>query len=446
MATYDPDRPNVATGSGSVPTKKTKKKTKVNAPAPGQVPVTGYDWGDGKGARHTITLKAHQANVKAKQLAPYDIGAGYDPETVRNTVNGAADLEYGQPIATAQGQIADSQRNIDVNIPGWYQQYITAVGNARAATAAEYAKAGAATAPGQVAPTGDPTVDQAAQVRAGMQGSFQGLINAQGANNTASYDAQGANAALMRVGSLQDETRNKQTLTSGLGQLQKEKGEYGNQYLQKMRESAQQTAVDQEANRVAAAASGQKLDFDNNGIADTVDAAKASQAAAATKADNQVTKWGYTTKEWRNLSEAQRNSIIKAQNPPKSSKEENTKDYFGHTYDEWKKMTYSQRRTAIKNNAQDKSTSKAGGVSTAASTANTDTWKNALDYIRTNSDKKTGDYPDARELVDRAGIGKFTIAEIAAYYGSHGGKVTAAQAKTLKDKFGIDTPAQNIKG
>lgn len=439
-ADYSNSQPNVASGRGNIkPKAKTKRPTGVLPPAPGSVPKGRFDWGDGRGAKHTISLKDHKAHVEQKALLPYDIGGGYDPKQVRTTVNSAMDLEYGQPIQTQQTQIDASQRNIDVNIPAWYQQYINAVTNARNATQQTYAAAAAAAGGAAPVATGDATVDAAAQVRAAGQNAFSGMIGAQGANNTANYDNMGANAALMRIGSLQDEGRNKQTLVSGLGQLQKERGEYGNTYLQKMREGAMTYDTDMAASNAAVIASGNKLAQDQTQF-------NATQDANQTKFDNTVTKWGYTNAEWRALNPDDRAAIQKSQQAPKN-KAENTKDYYGHSWKEWQKMGPTQRRSAVK--LWTKATTKdkgAGGISPGVASTNLETWRNALDYIRRNSDKSKNDYPDARELIDQAGVGKFTIAEIASYHGSHDGKITSKMAKELKDRFGIDTPSQNISG
>ena len=78
------NQPNVATGDGRVPTKKskTKKPAKTGRPKPsagGSPAKGGYDWGDGKGKIHSIPLTEHKRNVEARgyglQLELYALAA-----------------------------------------------------------------------------------------------------------------------------------------------------------------------------------------------------------------------------------------------------------------------------------------------------------------------------------------------------------------------------------
>ena len=123
MASYDEDRPNVATGSGSVPTKKTKKKTsskKPSATKPG-----GYDWGDGR-AVHSIPLEQHNANRGG--VATY----GLTPNQPLD-----APLTAGQAYAMAQAaanrtyapQLA-ANAQLQTNTPAWYQNANARTGEA----------------------------------------------------------------------------------------------------------------------------------------------------------------------------------------------------------------------------------------------------------------------------------------------------------------------------
>jgi hypothetical protein len=74
------------------------------------------------------------------------------------------------------------------------------------------------------------------------------------------------------------------------------------------------------------------------------DAAQARQDLKADrKADNQkVNQWGYTAKEWRTKTQAERQKIIRGQK--NSGRAPNTKVYpGGRTWKEWKALTPQQR-------------------------------------------------------------------------------------------------------
>lgn len=426
MPTNNNDRPNTAQGNGKI---KPKKKKVV---APTVTPGAAYDWGDGKGRAHSISVAQHKKNVDAKALQPYDIGGGYDPAQVRTTVNSAADLEYGRPIQTQQTQIDNSQTRSDVDIPGWYQTYIDAIGKARAQTADIYAKAAGSSGATPAAATGDQVGDLAAANRTAMQNSFQGLVKSQGANTEAGYVNQGVNAQLLKTGSLTDEARNRQTLMDQLGQLQQEKGEYANTALQKMREGAQSHDADMAAAHAAEVAATGKIDFDNNGIADSVDAANARYGAQATAADNKITKWGFTVGEWRDMKPEERTAEMKRQEKPKS-KTPNTKDYYGHSWAQWQKMGPGARRKAMKLAADaTRAPSSGDGPTRVQADSAKSQFRFALDWYRqhpggtVNAMTATG--TELSTPVD------YEVARIMDHWAKNKGKITADEYNTLRSR------------
>src|SRR4051812_46340727 len=86
MAARNGDRSNIATGQGSIPTKKSKKPAakKPSSKKPAAKPA-GYDWGDGR-AVHSIPLSQH--NAKRGGVATY----GVTPDTPLDA-----------PLTSAQG-------------------------------------------------------------------------------------------------------------------------------------------------------------------------------------------------------------------------------------------------------------------------------------------------------------------------------------------------------
>ena len=128
MASYDSDRPNVATGSGSVPTKKKSKTKPVTKKPAAAKPAGSYDWGDGR-AVHSIPLEQHNANRGG--VATY----GLTPNQPLD-----APLTAGQAYAMAQAaanrtyapQLA-ANAQLQSNTPAWYQNYITRTGEAQKA-------------------------------------------------------------------------------------------------------------------------------------------------------------------------------------------------------------------------------------------------------------------------------------------------------------------------
>lgn len=166
-ASYSSDRPNVATGEGRItPKGKKGKKGKTASKPKGR-----YDWGDGKGKVHSISLGEHRRNVTAQR------NYGLGPNTPLDAPL-TADQAWG--IAQAQaGQVYDPQiqevKQAQINTPAWYQNYINTVGasqtaaNAYAQPIVQQAQT-AVTNAGATAPGLDPSSPQYAKEQQAAQG------------------------------------------------------------------------------------------------------------------------------------------------------------------------------------------------------------------------------------------------------------------------------------
>lgn len=381
----------------------------------------GYDWGDGKGATHTITLKDHKGNVKLKALQPYNLGSNSQygsPGDVKKSVSAAEDEKYGQPIITQQGAITDSQKRQNVDIPGWYDQYRQALAAARAATSTEYTGVANASAAASQ-PLGPSATDaqKADAVRAGNQNGFADMLRGQGAAQATNYDNLGANSSLAQIGSTQAEAANRQKLTLDLGQLQKEKGDYGNTVLNDYRGKQMTYDTSMAAAQAAAAASGATLDENKREF----DAKDATNNRRITSSDNQ---------EAAKLTASLKIADAKA----KTGKPKTAADKLNAA-----KLAYFKKHGYFP--ATGPPTSASTTVSPAAARAAGNAWNGAIDFIRHNPETN-----DTNSIQNDAHA-PYDIASAAHYWATHSGKITSVMAERL-EALGIPATAfeGHIKG
>lgn len=209
---YDPNRPNVATGSGKVTPKKPTKKSTPSKPSAPAKPLYGWQGGP---AVHSIPYAQHVENTKVKQygLSPgQPLDAPFSPIQAINYAEGAAQAKYGP-------QQQNNQELQNAATP-WYNNYIATVSAGQQAQQ-QYAAPLLATANQQVANAGatapglDPnspqyaTDQQAAQGRAALASAsasslaaIPAALNAYlaGAQAVAARDLPDAKAYLAREG------------------------------------------------------------------------------------------------------------------------------------------------------------------------------------------------------------------------------------------------------
>lgn len=159
------------------------KATRTAAAAPAKPGAGGrYDWGDKKGAVHSISADQHRQNSQSLTAPPTYKGAMQD-------ATAAADVQYGPQVQAAQ--------QMQVNLPTWYADHMARVaGYAKAALAQSQPVLDQAqafqTGTGQALPPGvDPnsTAGQTAATAAKGREALAGLgKNALQANSQATQD------------------------------------------------------------------------------------------------------------------------------------------------------------------------------------------------------------------------------------------------------------------
>lgn len=192
-------QPNVATGEGQVPTKKTKKPSSKKTPKPASSKPKGvYDWGDGKGKIHSIPLDEHEQNVEARGYGinlNQPVSAPLSTRQAYGQAEQAADRVYQPQI---QGV-----RDLEKSVPTWFANYQAQVAAQQAAAQTyaqpmlDQANAGVQNT-GQTAPGLDPGSAQYAtdqQAAKGRQSIAQLGASSLAAIPTATNAYMGAQAA-----------------------------------------------------------------------------------------------------------------------------------------------------------------------------------------------------------------------------------------------------------
>jgi hypothetical protein len=199
--------------------------------------------------------------VVGKKTVPFNASAPIATEQEFNSRVGAAQqLKYGQAESQLQGQIRASGQDA-ANRGAWFQDYQRAVGEANArqqafaqgAQSAIYNQANQSRAQdsaqgnqldqaGQAAAalrgtTQAPSVaPQAAAGRQALSNSFGGFVGAQGVAQGAYGATQYSNAAGLRAQALSSEQGNRRKLEEQGRQMSAEKGAYGVEYGQSLRD------------------------------------------------------------------------------------------------------------------------------------------------------------------------------------------------------------------
>lgn len=297
MADYDPDRPNVATGRGSVKPKKGKDKRK---------PKGRYDWGDGKGRVHSIPLSEHEQNVKARGYGINLDDPLSNPLTNRQAfgiAEAGADRVYGPQI--------QAQETLNRSIPGWYENYVNTVGTQRAAAQAfaqGYTQAAqqAVTNAGQTAPGLDPSSPQAQaeqQAAQGRQAITQASANALAAIPVSTDNAYG-NAIVLAQREMP------QLQAYGIQQLGGLRSQRGQAVVEGY---GQQRQAEQNA-QIAYGTLGLNTQKATDDVADDIRRSedKRKQRKATARAQRrQVNKYGYTNADWQRMSTQERQKVIR---------------------------------------------------------------------------------------------------------------------------------------
>jgi hypothetical protein len=319
MATYDEDRPNVATGAGRVPTKKQKKKPSK----PAKRSTGGYDWGDGNKV-HSISRESHDANVKAK--AAYGINAQTPLD---------APLTSGQAYAMAEAAAnrtykpqLDANQQLQVNTPAWYQNYITRTGDAQKAAQQQAAPIlstaqQAVTNAGATAPGLDPSSPQYAKEQQAAQGrqtmaqdSANYLAGVAAATNA--YFGGQANIAQRELPQVQA------GLLQQYGQLGSQRADAVTQEYGNIRSGEQNASIARSTLGLNTASAAADVDLKRGVDPVTGKALPKDAPTGYAPGGPGQNKYGYTYDEWSALPEGKKNA---ARNPkPKTGTDKVAKD------------------------------------------------------------------------------------------------------------------------
>jgi hypothetical protein len=339
MATYDPDRPNVATGTGKVPTKKTKKPKSSKPKTPAK--TDGYDWGDGRPV-HTISIEQHNANKAGVQNygvrpdTPLD--APLTSQTAYQMAQAAANREYAPQL--------NAVKQLQTSVPVWYQNYINQAGTSQQA-AQQYAQPilGQAQAGVENAKTTAPGLDPSSPQYATEQQAAQGRSTM--AQNSANYLAGVAAATNAYFGGQQNiAARDLPQVQAGLvqqyGQLASQRegavtDEYG-----KIRTNEQNASI---------ARSTLNLDTTKAAADVATDTAKIEQKdrdrrAKAKEKRETPNKYGIPDAQWKKWSSSHRQRVIDAANKKSAGKTQAEKDAEKAAKETEKKKTAIKKATS----------------------------------------------------------------------------------------------------
>jgi hypothetical protein len=304
------DQPNVATGDGRVPTKKSKKskpaKTSRPRPSSGGSPAKGgYDWGDGKGKIHSIPLTEHKRNVEARGYG-IDLKAPLSQPLNNQQAYGMAQQSADRVYQPQIDQVSQMQ----ASVPGWYANYMAQVAAQQSAQQAyaqplvQQAQAGVQNA-GATAPGLDPgsaqyaTEQKAAQGRQSIAQLGADTLSAIPAATNAYMGGQAITAARELPMVLQNYGVQK-------GQLQAQRGQAVTENYSALRGQEQNAAI--AYGTLGLNTSKAAADVDLGRGVDPVTGRPLPQDAPKGYAPGGpgLNKYGYTADEWQGLSQKQR--------------------------------------------------------------------------------------------------------------------------------------------
>jgi len=245
--------------------------------------------------------------------------------------NATVDLRYGPLDHQLQQQLQQSQR-VQQAIPQWYDQYRQLASAAQAgsqqgyqAATQQFQQMQAATgqpqgqaeiaamnqqaqALGGVAdPQAAQVAAQAAQVRAGMAGSLGGVVAAQGAGQNAYAHNLLANTGRHQIESLLSELQQDRDIRDDQAQLGREKGAYRTQVDRQIRDREQRSVLERAAFNLDVA----NTRADNERADRQLRQQQRDSRRREQREAGQVNQYGYTDREWRRMSTAERQAVIR---------------------------------------------------------------------------------------------------------------------------------------
>jgi hypothetical protein len=219
-----------------------------------------YDWGDGKGRKHSISLKQHRKNVRARQNDPARFTAPRGALDVQRDADASANLRYGgaeRALTTQSQQVPawfDMHRaqvaGIAQGVQQGYQKAVQEVGAQQQQTAqsdtnarnslASTMQQDAASRGGSIDPSLFAQDVNAANVRNTNQAAFANLLSSQGAATGGYFGGLQAASGAAQLGQMTLIGQEQQGLAA-------DKSLYKSQYVTDARGDERQYGLEQSA-------------------------------------------------------------------------------------------------------------------------------------------------------------------------------------------------------
>lgn len=272
-----------------------------------------------------------QRELNQRLDSPVTPGSSLTNRQAARERNATVDQRYG-PLESQLGQKLQQSQRVQQAIPQWYDQYRQLLNAAQQGAQQGYAaanqqmqalQAGAgqqlaspqiAAQNAQIASLGgieDPAqaqiAAQAASQRAAMAGNLGGVIAAQGANQNAYGANLTANTGRHQVESLLAELQNDSNIRGDQAQLGREKGSYAVTTDQGIRDRERKSVLENAAFNLDVA----NTNADNARADAQLRTTQRRDAANTQRQDETPNQYGYTAKQWRQMTTAQRQQVIR---------------------------------------------------------------------------------------------------------------------------------------
>lgn len=335
-----------------------------------------------RGAQESLQFGPQEEALR-QRLGALDRGTGVQQGNITNwfdqykndlnTAKQAQAAQYQGAIGQVQGSIAQSQQAADTS-----RQQMDAEARADAERRGQvYTGSGGAQAV------------QAQDSRRNLQDQLIGLLSATQQSQTDYLsNRQGVGSAAQLTERLRESNRygqEKDELSGEKQQLERERGAFRTSYMEERREKERTYGLE----RAAFGLDKAKAEADVAGE-------EADRTAAQQREDSKTNKWGYTNKEWRSMSAAKRQSIIKRQQRQgKSGTDMGKVNSYGYTEGEWRRMSTKERQDVIRRSKSTGSGKDKEGLTPAQRNAKRTREEKRREKIR----EKTGTFAEDVNLV-----------------------------------------------
>lgn len=274
--------------------------------------------------RYLTPTQLRQRQLNRRLNAPLVPGSSVPYRQAARQATTAADVRYGDALRQGQQQIAQAQQT-ERDTAGWYDQYlaqlaqhqqnIARIGEQQIAGQKAIAGSLPSTVTDGMSPENQQTAALAAAVRQGIAGTYgQTAVDQAAARNTyadtLAHDA-GPTAKLAALMQARGKTGEAQSTLAGLA---REKGSYRQSLIDQARQdesknviARQAMGLDQAKAQASAAAEAARITETNRHNV----AAERNQSAQTKASQGKVNAYGYTETDWRAMSTAERQRVIR---------------------------------------------------------------------------------------------------------------------------------------